>query len=213
MSAKRRLKLQAFHIAEKNEAGETSLFVMNRVKPEGNLNITVSDQSGQRITVTIPMTFIPVDMSLFIDRKSLLSNQDFRRLCASGGAVIIDPDDARAAIEEHPGAKKELQRILMANRAGADFSNQTEEYVDMEGGGNVAARRQAQKEPVAEASPFVVQLVFRSKEGTEDVQDLISDLEQRSHSLELNDLEYILQHAENETLKQYVVDLIETLND
>lgn len=186
------------------------LFVMNRVSEDpkfvaGNINLNVKSDDGMTVIV-IPATFIPVDMGLFIDRDALLRNQAFRRLDASDKISIINPEDALNAIASNPRAQKEVKRILNINNDhGGSMKAGGEELIEMkasrEGGSgdtNLA--------PLQNVNPFAIGIVQRAQ--TEDVADLIADIESRAHTLEISDLEYIAQNVEDNTLKQFVVEYV-----
>lgn len=181
------------------------LFVMNRVKPEGNINMNALGDDGVMTAIVIPTTFIPLDMTLFISRENLLKNMVFRRLEASGKIAIINPEDAIAAIEGEPRAKKELDRILNVNNEhGGRLSSEREELIEMratsQGSGDTNLA------PLQNINPFAIGIVQRAT--SEDVADLIADIESRAHTLEVSDLEYIAQNVEDKTLKQFVVDYV-----
>lgn len=187
------------------------LFVMPQVKTPGNINLTVVN-AGQRVAVVVPTTFIPVDMALFTERESLLRDQVFRRLVARGDIAIINSDDANKLIEEHPNAQRELQRILSAN---SDFDvaktgdADTVEYIDRRSEQQkTPALVEEEEEKGLDINPFVVGVVNRAA-ASEDVADIIADIESRFNTLNVQDLEFIVNNVEDATLKQAVMDMIE----
>lgn len=186
------------------------LYIMNRVAEDpklvaGNINLNVKSDDGGMTVIVIPATFIPVDMSLFISKENLLKNQAFRRLDAANKISIINPEDAQNAIESNPRAKKEVLRILNINSAhGGRTAGDGPEMIEMRPTKNGAG--DTDLAPLQNINPFAIGIVQRSK--TDDVADLMADIESRAHTLEVSDLEYIASNVEDATLKQFIVDYV-----
>lgn len=182
---------------------DISLYVMNVVKPGGNINLTVKGEDGTPQSVVIPKTFIPVDMSLFINRSNLLNNQVFRVLVVRGDIAIVHPEDAEIAIAGHPNAQKEQKRILSSN---TDYDiaggGQTSTHIEMrDTGGSLTQRVESNASNI---SPFAAGIVSRA--SSEDVADLMMDIEANRDSLTTDDLEFIATSVEDATLKQFIID-------
>lgn len=186
------------------------LFVMNRVEEDpklvaGNINLNVKSDDGGMTVIVIPATFIPVDMSLFISKENLLKNQAFRRLDAADKISIIHPEDAQNAIASNPRAQKEVKRILNINHAhGGRTTEGGPEMIEMRA--TSAGAGDTDLTPLQNVNPFAIGIVQRAQ--TEDVADLMADIESRAHSLEISDLEYIASHVEDASLKTFIVDLV-----
>lgn len=187
-----------------NHSGQ-ELYVMNNVRPSGNLNLNVTDQDGTRVTVVIPATAIPVDMSLFVGKKELLANRDFRRLHAKDSIFIVHPDDAALAIESNPRAKAELKRLLSENSVSLESTKTTDDdFVEMKLGTSGVNREEVASKKL---DPFVVALPDRIQ--SEDPADLLADLENRAHTLTVDDLEYVAANVNDPAIKQFVSDLVQ----
>jgi hypothetical protein len=191
-------------VPEALKRDDLCLYVMNIVKPGGNINLTAKGEDGQMQSVVIPKTFIPVDMTLFINRANLLNNQIFRQLVVRGDVVIVHPDDAEKAIEAHPNAKKEQKRILSSNTdydvAGGAAGNSG--YIEMKDTGG--SLQQRVESDASNISPFAAGIVSRA--ASEDVADLMMDIEANRDTLSTDDLEFIATNVEDATLKQFIVD-------
>lgn len=191
-------------VPEALKRDDLCLYVMNIVKPGGNINLTAKGEDGQMQSVVIPKTFIPVDMTLFINRANLLNNQIFRQLVVRGDVVIVHPDDAEKAIEAHPNAKKEQKRILSSNTdydvAGGAGGNSG--YIEMKDTGG--SLQQRVESDASNISPFAAGIVSRA--ASEDVADLMMDIEANRDTLSTDDLEFIATNVEDATLKQFIVD-------
>jgi hypothetical protein len=187
---------------------DLALYVMNRTKPAGNINLTVLGEDGTSQSIVIPKTFVPIDMTLFAPRDNLLKNKHFRQLCQLGEIAIAHPDDAETAIQNSPKAKQEIQRVLTMN-AGSD-SAAMPEYLEMRT--DVAAPVQQQapihNEETYSPTPFVAGIVNRALNEGEDMADLMDDISMRQDELSFEDMTYIANNVEDQTLKQFIADLL-----
>lgn len=185
-----------------------SLYVMNRTKPAGNINLTVLGEDGTLQSIVIPKTFVPIDMTLFAPRDNLLKNKYFRQLCQLGEIAIAHPDDAEAAIQASPKAKQEIQRVLTMN-AGSD-SAAMPEYLEMRTDVAAPVKQQApiHNEETYSPTPFVAGIVNRALNEGEDMADLMDDISMRQDELSFEDMTYIANNVEDQTLKQFIADLL-----
>lgn len=182
------------------------LFVMNIKRPKGNINMTVKGDDGMQQGVVIPDTFIPVDMSLFINRENLLNNQHFRRLIARGDAVVlVTTEDAQKAIATTPSAEKELKRLLSENSTYV-AEEETSDFITMKASDSTP-NPQGLEETIPNLNRFAMGIVQQAAEGV-DTGDLLLDIERSLDDLTLNDLEYICAKVEDPALKQWIVDKI-----
>lgn len=190
---------------------DLSLFVMPQLKEPGNINLTVNN-NGVRTGVVIPTSFIPVDMAFFTEREALLRDVTFRRLVAAGIIAIVDTKQAQELIQNHPNAQREQKRILQAN---VDYdvkgaASDTVEYIDRrDTNKGPALLKDNEQDEGANISPFAVGVVDRVASGSEDIGDIIADIESYFNNLQIPDLEFIVSNVEDATLKQAVMDMIE----
>src|SRR5690606_7211706 len=204
--SKVRLRLITLQAAQADTA-ELSLFVMNRTKPAGNINMTVTGDDGISQTVVIPTTFIPVDMSNFVSKAALLRSTVFRRLVASGSVVLVDPNNARDAIENDPRAAREAKRLVSIN--AAVNSTDGPGVIEMDYSGVVSEEKRSQatagdeEDAGQQINPFAIGIVSRANSG-DDIADLICDLESHAHTLEIVDFDYIMTNVSDQTLKSWV---------
>lgn len=186
-----------------------SLYVMNRTNPAGNINLTVKGEDDTMQSIVIPKTFVPIDMTLFAPRDSLLKNKHFRQLCQLGEIAIAHPDDAEEAIQASPKAKQEIQRVLNMNASG-DEQKFTPAMLEMRT--DIAPQIQQQapvhNEENYNPSPFVAGIVNRALNEGEDMADLMDDISMRQDELTFEDLTFIANNVEDASLKQFIADLL-----
>jgi hypothetical protein len=88
----------------------SSIWVLNKSNPKGNITITVPNGMGNVVTVMVPVTWIPVDMTTQATKQSLLASPVFRRMMTLGMIAIISEEDAQKLLSEDD-ARVEMQRI------------------------------------------------------------------------------------------------------
>ena len=202
--AKVDLKKLTVQQAEKSvKEGDTALYVMNRTgnpnsstPDSGNINFSIRND-GLITAVSVPVTWIPYDLSLFAPKEAILRDANFRRTVMRGLIYIIDSDEASSFIQGNEKATRELDRLLNVNS-------------EQEGSLNVGVDQQQNPQaPEADSkiSPFAQNIVVRSSE--EDVNDLVVELDTKEHTLTDDDLTYILDNTANAVLKQWATEVIE----
>lgn len=180
---------------------ESRLFVLNRA--EGNINFNVTSSAGERLVLSVPMTFCPVDLSNWAERASILRDPDFRRLVAKKAIVLIDADEGEEFVTKNPRGIAETARIydVIVNDSGAEFL-----YND----GQATDKELAEKLGVEYDNPFIHNMVLRSG-SDEDASDLISEIEAKLHLLEIRDIQYLANHAKSSELKAWAADQVEEM--
>lgn len=200
-------KLSLLTVAQAEARKEESrLYVLNRTdNPVGNINITVVGDDGQKTTVVVFATFIPMDMSNYISKTALLRAPEFRKLVANKVIVLVDPDEAVALIESSPRAQREQKRILSTN--GFEFDgDDTHVEVDLNSREKVKANA-----PEENVKPFVLAIIDR--ENSEDAGDLLVELDSRSGQLTMDDVNYLMANTKQPTIKTWAADMIRELNE
>lgn len=201
--AKAKLALITVPQAEANK-NESRLYVVNRTNnPQGNINITVVGDDGQKTTVVVPATFIPFDMSNYISKGALLRAPEFRKLVATQMIVLVEAEEAEKFNEQNPRAQRELRRLLSA--FGVALEEQTHVELDM----NVRENKSAVLEQ--NAQPFILAIIDR--ENSEDAGDLLTELDSRSGNLTLGDVEFLMANTKQATIKTWAADMIRELNE
>ena len=198
------VQMRKILLKDAEASSDKSLYVMNRTDVPGAINLTATAANGHRVPVVIPNTFIPVDMSNWVPKENLIQDPTFRRLVQSGAVFLINTEDAERAIASNPRAEKEQQRIYAINAQLAGDG-------DKAGTVEITGSREKQAKKVVtendNVGPFALGIVQRSKEGNEDVSDIISDIEARAYSLKPNDLDYIANNVSSSEIKQFVQEL------
>lgn len=104
------IKKDVLTIAECERNNETSLWVLNNTNPKGNVNVTVPDGMGQNTVLTIPVTFIPIDLTTMSTKQAILSSPNFRKVITSKMLSIISDEKAQELLSSDK-AQAEMDRI------------------------------------------------------------------------------------------------------
>ena len=165
---------------EKLDCG--SVWVLNKTNPRGALSMVISGGMGERTTVTVPSTYVPIDLSTQSTKQALVSAPEFRRMTVPNGRlVIISEEDALTLLAE-PGAQAEAAR---AHRL---------EYVpEIDASGAVAAA--SAEAGASEVSGFALNLVM----SEDSVETCMAALRNQADTLNKADFDYIaLNHKQSD---------------
>jgi hypothetical protein len=198
----KRLKLLTVQEAERSmRDGDSMLYVMNSSNPRGNINMTIDGANGTRQTITIPITDIPVDLSIQAVKRFILESPEFRRTFARGFLKIVSSEDAENLFANDDKARQRQAKLYNT----IDMAASTDlEIVQASGDSSVI-----NKIPATQLDPFIVNLVIRSNQGEEEADALIQELGARADLLSLNDLQYVVANSQNSELKEQAAEYIQ----
>lgn len=199
MPIKVKLERQTVNQAEK--ADSSQLFVLNKSNPRGNVNFVVVDNGQQKISVQVPVTFVPIDLSVFATKEDVLRNPNFRRLVARGFLHIVSTDSAEEFLQDER-AQKEHNRIfdVLQDDNDLDFNAPVEEQVN-------AAPPKAEDQ----VSQFVQNILLRAAD--ENVSDLITELEAKLDTMSTSDVQYLMDNTSSADLKSWCAEAMDALDD
>ena len=189
--------LKLLTISQSEKSDDSQLFVLNRIKPRGNINITVT-LDGERRTVTIPIASCPIDITTMTTKKSMLSSPEFRRLHARGFIQIASTESAEELFMTDKKAQAELNRVYDALGTG-DLGGVTPMIPEDSG---VHVDNSTINDAENAVSPLVLSVVTRAS-GDENVEGLIQDLEAQMDVIANDELQYIVSNSTNSTLKEW----------
>jgi hypothetical protein len=177
------------------ESSSSSVYVFNHSKPRGNINFVVTDAAGRNIGVQIPVTFIPVDLSMYCVKSDLLRTPNFRRLATMGVFDIIESSSAEAMLKD-PKARAEFNRIHdVIARDEAVFQAPVSDSINAE-----------PPKSENEISTFIQNMVLRAT--SEPLEGLISELEGKLDTFSVKDIEYLQENTANVALKEWCTEAI-----
>lgn len=197
MPIKRELDRLTVAQAEKDES--SSLYVLNKSNPKGNINFVVRDSVGNSISIQIPVTFIPFDLSTLSVKADVLRTPAFRRLEAKSWIHIIETKSAEEMLKE-PKAQAEFRRLndVLEDQENINFQTPVSESVNAE-------------PPEAEdnISTFVQNIVLRIE--SEPVESLLVELENKLDTLEAADIEYLSNNTSDDKVKAWCAEAMDAI--
>jgi acyl-coenzyme A synthetase/AMP-(fatty) acid ligase len=150
--------------------------------------MTMSDGQGNNIVVSVPVTFIAIDLTTQATKQGIVSSPLFRRMVARGLLTIIS-DDAANAMMADPAAQKEADRL---------YSRAQELTPDIAGMPQEAARARAEGD--GSVSGFAMNIAM-AKDLDED--QVMTTLRNNESTLTNDDWSYIAQNSQHGRVKSY----------
>jgi len=196
-----RVKLDRQSLPQAEKSDTSHLYVLNKSNPRGNVNFVVTDTGQQKISVQVPVTFIPLDLTTFATKEDVLRSPYFRRLLARGFLHIITEDSAEEFLQD-PRAQKEHNRIfdVLSEDNELEFQAPLSESVQ-------AAPPKSENN----VSQFVQNILLRTSEESTD--DLINELEAKLDTMSVADVKYIMDNTSSAPLKAWCAEAAEVLQE
>lgn len=101
---------RALTLADLEVSKSSSVWVRNNSNPKGNINMTMSDGMGNNIVVTVPVTWIPLDLTTQASKTGIISSPTFRRMLSMGLLTLVSEAEATEVMSDAK-AQKEAQRV------------------------------------------------------------------------------------------------------
>ena len=119
MPALNQSSILSIHDIEKHQYGPVWALNQTTGADKGNVTFTVPKANGNGSdTVSVPLTFIPLDLTEQVTKDQLFKSSDFRRAVALGYLVLINDTEAQKLLEI-PGAAMEKARLVREQRVSA----------------------------------------------------------------------------------------------
>lgn len=177
-------------ISQLEQSSTSSVWVLNtsggKGQGKGIVNITIIEGNGRPTVVRIPVTFIPMDLTMQATKTALTMSPDFRRLCASRVITLISEDDATKALDNDK-ARTEQNRLLSIDSTNEILeSNQSNEVKSMmsEAAGNVGG---------------LAMNIAHTNDGDEEA--VAANLRNNADNLSQEELQYIVNNSEMHKVK------------
>jgi hypothetical protein len=105
-------------------ADNEHLFIKNNIKGNhGILLFEIKDKSGKPVGIRLPKTWVPIDLMLFVDRESIKSSNDLRKLHRKGVIQFLDPKDSMEILKTKEAQEEGERAGLFTSVDFEDFSN------------------------------------------------------------------------------------------
>lgn len=201
--SKTKVTFKAITVQQAEQEDTSSLYALNRIREQANINLNITLASGEKTLVTIPSSPCPMDLSVYAPKRDLLASPTFRRMIAAGHVTIVDSAEAFKFITEDPRGIRETRRIFK-DTTQSDMDSLTNS-VETEFNERASDGESAEGQLMAGASIFVEGILARAQDPNEDVEDLISELESRINTLSEKDLSYIADNCVSPPIKEWAI--------
>ena len=183
-----------------------------------NVIMSIIISGDTTASVSVPPTFVPIDLGLQVPKKVLFESLDFRRLLNQGLLTLISSEDAEKLMTE-PGAYEEAQRLRDMDLGNFDRDDAvpvdgTEEAAVVLPDPQLAQEQIRQQQQRVDVDPMVYELAMRANAtGPDRITDveLLASLRSNASGLEKKDLEHIVSQCSSDTFPNSVKWAIETL--
>lgn len=179
---------ESMTLGELEKSGSSSVWVLNNSNPKGNVNLTMNDGQGAQMVVTVPVTWIPVDLTTQATKSALLASPNFRRLLAVRMLILVSEDVASATMAQ-PAASKEAGRVY----------SRVQDMV-----GAVDTMPKDAQRAVAESSGVVSGMVMQLAAGSEmDEEQVLTTVQGQRSTMTQADLQYLAENSQFSRVKEY----------
>jgi len=171
-----------------NDNKVTSIWAINNTNPRGVINISMPDGLGGTTIMTIPITWIPVDLTTQATKESLLKSPSFRRLVTAGNIGLIDEEQADE-IMSSDGAKEEATRVYSIVQ-----------QVEMVPTANSPEVNKLKSEESGLVSGFAMNII-----GMDEIDEdkILSMIKGQQGTLTKEDYQYIATNSKQTKVKEY----------
>jgi hypothetical protein len=123
-------------LAQLEKIQTSSVWIYNRTNPKGIISFLSDSGAGSNDIVTIPITWIPMDLTTQSPKKSLVNNAHFRRLVSGGVLELISEEDVMKVFSS-PDAQEERVRVFNLGATGHGIKDalppEVKSEIDLEG--------------------------------------------------------------------------------
>lgn len=191
-------KLSTITYKELENSEDTSVWVLNQSEPRGRINFNVTEPNGDKLSIRVEITWIPIDLTTQATKKGLVDSSDLRRLVSSGMLKLLKPEECEEFMR---GEEARKEAALVYKRRSAEDTGTV----------NVSASNGSMADPstqVTEPSLFVQNLCAQNPDDDVAVSQLRS-----SGSLNEIDLKYVVQNSTSGRVKSVAAEMLAELQE
>ncbi len=160
------------------------IFVYNNSRGDHTISVRTGD--GGVIPITVPKTFIPVQITEQVAPEVLIRSEDFRRACFKNVLILVPKKDAVPKLESK-NAILEIERLRkQSNFSGIDY---------LKDPGDNTSIIEAAKNTNPTVSIVIKDILMREDLSEDDKISLLAN-EERLGSMDRPDFEYVISTTE-----------------
>jgi hypothetical protein len=210
--------LQAYSEATKGDES-APLYVVNTAQSTDNgqtsqiaLHFSVKSEGGNTIPVSLPATWIPIDLTTRAHRNLIIKDPNFRDLLQKGHiSIVASTVDSERTKKGFIGAIEAYKDKSVSDEFESIFSNshmtRTLEEIEPDEDESISlgAKRASANEMTAS---FVAQSIVDRCTNGESPATILRTIRQKSVSLSPADLQYIMQESTDSSVKGLCAELL-----
>lgn len=148
----------------------------------------MNDGQGNKAVVTVPVTWIPVDMSTQATKSALLASPNFRRMISMGMLILVSEKIAQATMQTS-AAQKEALRIY----------SRVQDMIN-----SLDSLPQAAQKEIAESSGDVSGMAMQLAMGGDlDEDQVMTTLQGNISAMTEVDLRYLAENSKFARVKEF----------
>lgn len=183
-------KNKGLTIGDIEASKSSSIWVLNKSNPKGNVTISVPNGMGNVSTVIMPATWIPMDLTTQSTKQSLTASPVFRRMLTLGMLQVISEEEAQNLLADRD-AQEEMQRI---------YALPTEMSVDPSSVPKPVATLKS--EAAGEVSGFALNISHTDTLDENQVMNALRNNDQLSRA----DMQYIVANSKHSKVKAFLAE-------
>lgn len=180
-----------------------ALYVLNQTRERASILLTCVSDRGESLSVLIPYSIAPFDITTIIPRSDLVASPDFRRALSAGYIRIIDNESAIAALGNKV-VRQEAEKLFRTNSTNSMTTNDEEIQLA------TFAKTLAVNEVESNYHPVVAELLaFTEDDAKLNRSKMETMLINSLSELTEEDIEYLRKNSTTKELTDMLVDLLE----
>lgn len=180
------------------------LYVINNVTNRGRIAFSVMGDMNTPVTVVVPNTFIPIDLTVYATRSSLMVSSQLRQLLSANNLVIIDNQDALEMMESSR-YQAEYKRVFDAEYSAGEVSINLNETNT---GPKHSIDDEIKTETTPSLRPLVSDIIERSNEQDADSVAITNSLLVNWDSLTEDEVQAIIGATTNSEVKDFCLEML-----
>lgn len=191
---------------------DPSLWVLNTsdrqgTRPHGDILIEIPMPGGRNTVVTIPKTWIPIDLSTYARRDVILDSNDFAKAVRSMTLTLVSSEWAES-VERRPDVRDERNFLALRSTGGLSQAKN-----NPAGAPNQPFRPDETDDIVNGVSPRILS-IMEAEDSTMSPAAKLLSLKNLQPEIDNRSLRYILSKCgpDHEAISKWVNEVTKTLN-
>lgn len=180
-----------------------ALYVLNQTRERASILLTCVSDRGESLSVLIPYSIAPFDITTIIPRGDLIASPDFRRAISAGYIRILDNESAIAALGNKI-VRQEAEKLFRTNNVNDALTGDDE--IQLATFAKTLAVNEVENTYHSVVSEL---LAFNEEDAKLNHSKMETMLINALSELTEDDIEYLRKNSQTKELTDLLVDLME----